>query len=524
MTNRYTGKRVIIIAISIICLAYVIYLSTKSNQDSKRSNNTNDTLNIVFDSKILSGDPRTIGSDANSQYIENLRFLPIIGFNAHGEIINILANEIKPISNKSWIIKIKKGIKFNNGKEIDAYDIAATYHAIISPPKNFPPSPRKAAFNNVKDFHATSKYEVLINLNTPDSSFLNNLVIGILPKEAATSALPNKIDNQGYESGPFLLKSSNPSNWILTYNEKYNFAEKPKIKILNFKIITDSGTRYAALIKGDIDIAQNAIDPDKIAAIQKSQNNNFTILSAPKLSTTFLAFNMRDPIFNNLKVRQAIAYAIDRQSLLQFRLQKQGILATNMFPPNNYYFDNTISSIPFNPQRAKTLLKDANIQEPISFSIKVSSSSKSSIEVAKAIAANLKDVGLSPTVELLENSIFIDQIKRGIAKVWISSWVGFKDPDHLRFAFASNMIPPLGGNRGAFTNHSIDELLQEGREELNPIKRKKIYDQAQQLLAGELPYVYLWHNLNIAVISKNVEGFQLYADGNYTSLSKVIKK
>jgi peptide/nickel transport system substrate-binding protein len=524
MTARFTGKRLIILAVSIGLVAYIIFLSTRSIKDSQIGNKAKGTLTIAFDSKIQTGDPRIIGSDANSQYIENIRFLSLVGFDEQGNLMNILANEIKPISNKSWKISLRKGIKFNNGKEIDAYDVEATYQQIMSPPKGFPPSPRKGAFSNVSIFKANSHDEILIELKTPDSSFLNNLIIGTLPKEAATSANPNEINNKGYESGPFLLKSSHSSEWVLVRNENFNFSNKPKMNEIHFKIITDSGTRYAALVKGDIDIAQNAIDPDKISLIQKSKSEFFNILSAPKLSTTFLAFNFKDSAFNNLKIRQAIAYAIDRKSLLQFRLQGQGVLAKSMFSPSNYYFDDSIAEIPFNPQRAKTLLKEANIQDIISFAIKVSSSNKSTVEVAKAIAANLKEVGFDPSVEMLENSVFLDQVKRGVAKIWISSWVGFKDPDHLRFAFASNMVPPAGGNRGGFSNASVDELLQEGREEIDPVKRKMIYDQAQKLLGGELPYVYLWHSLNVAVVSKNVEGYRLYADGRYWSLINVTKK
>jgi peptide/nickel transport system substrate-binding protein len=523
MAARYTGKRIVITVISASLIAFVIYKSATSRKNSQTAMNQNNTLTIAFDSKIQSGDPRIIGSDANSQYIENLRFLPLIGYDENGNLINMLAKNIKAVSNKSWNITLKNGITFNNGKIISAYDVEATYHEIMFPSKTFPPSPRKAAFSNVSSFKAISNDELQIVLKTPDASFLNNLIIGTLPKEAASSALPNAIDGKGYESGPFILKSNDSTQWILVRNDKYNFSEKPKIQELEFKIITDSGTRYAALIRGDIDIAQNAIDPDKVTLLQKTKSDKFNILSAPKLSTTFLAFNFREPIFNNLKTRQAIAYAIDRKSLLQFRLQGQGVLATSMFPPNNYYFDSSIPEIPFNLQRAKSLLKEANLQDPMSFSIKVSNSNKSTVEIAKAISANLKDIGFSPSVEMLENSVFLDQIKKGVAKIWISSWVGFKDPDHLRFAFATNMTPPAGGNRGAFSNPTIDELLLEGREEIIPEKRKIIYDQAQNLLAGELPYVYLWHSLNVAVVTKNIEGFKLYADGRYWSLVNVTK-
>lgn len=523
MTQRYTPKRLVITIASTCVVAFIIYMSVirKSTQNTI---NPKDTVTIALDAKISSGDPRIIGSDANSQYIENIRFLPLVSFDEQGQLLYLLVNEIKVLSNKSWNISLKKGIKFNNGTEITAYDVEATYKQILSPAPNFPPSPRKAAFANVAVFKAISNYQLQLELNTPDVSFLNNLVVGILPKEAALTAQPNDVNNKGYESGPFLLKSTTSSDWILERNEEYNLGDKPKIKELNFKIITDSGTRYAALIRGDIDIAQNAIDPDKVTLIQNTKKDSFNILSAPKLSTTYLAFNFRDPIFSNLKVRQAIAYAIDRKSILQFRLQGQGVLANSMFPATHFFYDSGIPDIPFNPQRARALLKEANIQEPISFPIKVSSSNKSIVEVAKAIAANLKDVGFEPTVEMLENSVFADQVKRGIAKVWISPWVGFKDPDHLRFVFASDMVPPAGGNRGAYSNPQVDELLKEGKEEISLQNRKIIYDQAQNVLAGELPYIYLWHSLNVAVTSKNIEGFKLYADGRYWSLVNVTKK
>ncbi len=523
MTNRFTPKRIVITIISACLVAFLIYISAirKSSQNSK---NPKDIVTVALDSKISASDPRIIGSDANSQYIENIRFLPLISFDEQGQILYLLVNEIKTLSNKAWNISLKKGVKFNNGKEITAHDVEATYKQIMSPPAQFPPSPRKAAFANVTVFKATSDHQLQIELDSPDVSFLNNLVVGILPKDAALNAAPNEVDNKGYESGPFILKSASNAEWILEKNDNYNLGDKPKIKEVCFKIITDSGTRYAALVRGDIDIAQNAIDPDKITLIQNTKKESFDILSAPKLSTTYLAFNFRDPIFSNLKVRQAIAYAIDRKSILQFRLQGQGVLANGMFPPNHFYYDNGIPEIPFNPQRAKTLLKETSLPEPIAFPIKVSNSNKSIVEVAKAIAANLKDVGFAPTVEMLENSVFADQVKKGIAKVWISPWVGFKDPDHLRFVFATNMVPPAGGNRGAYSNNQVDELLQEGKEEISKQKRKVIYDQAQNLLAGELPYVYLWHSLNVAVVSKNVEGFRLYADGRYWSLVSVTKK
>lgn len=525
MLPRYPIKTLIIIASSAVLVALSIYLSQSGkNKEDERAKIQKNTLYIAMDSKIHSGDPRMIGGDANSQYIETLRFLPLIGSNENGDLEYLLAEEIIEKSNKSWLVKIKSGIVFNNGNPLTAEDVVATYQSVMQTPKGLPPSPRKAVFKSVVVFKATSSTEILIELSEPDSSFLNNLTLGILPKDVALEAKANEVNGKGYESGPYILQETSTSSWKFTRNEKFNLLEKPKVENLEFKIITDSGTRYAALAKGDIDIAQNAIDDDKISLIQKSLTDKFTVLTAPKLSTSFVAFNFRDPILSNVKVRQAIAYAIDRKSILQFRLQGRAQLATSMFPPSHYYFDKSIQEIKYDPQKAKALLKEANIPEGISFPIKVSSSNKQTVEVAKAIAANLKDVGIQATVEMLEFNVFLDQLKKGVVKVWIANWVGFKDPDHLRFAFATNMIPPEGGNRGVFSNTSVDELLQEGREESKAERRKMIYDQAQQILASEMPYVYLWHGLNVAVLGKNIEGYKLYADGRYWSLINVTKK
>ena len=102
--------------------------------------------------------------------------------------------------------------------------------------------------------------------------------------------------------------------------------------------------------------------------------------------------------------------------------------------------------------------------------------------------------------------------------MWLGPWTGFKDPDHLRFIFSSSMFPPSGANRGHYSNPQLDALLERGRTEFNPAKRKAIYLKAQELISNDLPYIYLWHGMNVAITSKRVHGYELYADGRYWSL------
>ncbi len=493
------------------------------SQGSKIGNDKN-TLFIAFESKVQTFDPRIIGTDANSQYMEELRFLPLISFDEAGNIRNVVAESIIPKSNKSWNIKLKKGILFASGKELTADDVLATYQSIMNPAFGFPVSPRKGAFKNITKFNKISANEIYIELKEPDASFLNNLSIGLLPEKAAQSALPNDVNGKEYESGPFVLKRASDTNLLLIKNEKYNYTAPIKIQEVNFKIIPDAGTRYAALIKGDIDIIQNTIDPDKVATIEKEQKDKFNVYKQIKQSTTYLGINFRDPLLKNINIRRAIAYAIDRKNILKYRLRSEEEPATSMFPSKNLYFDKEIASIEYNPEKAKSLIKESGVSLPIILSLKVSNSNKSNVEVAKAIGANLVNVGFIPKIESLENSIFQEQIRRGVSQIWMSPWTGFKDPDHLRFVFSSDMVPPNGGNRGAYSNPELDKLLQKGREELNAVERKKIYNNAQKIIAEDLPYVFLWHGQNTAVVSHRVHGFELYSDGRYWSLVNVTKK
>lgn len=515
-------KSYFVVAIFICIFAYFIIVMEKNS--GLNSTSGIGKLSVGFESKVQAFDPRILGLDANSQYIEELRFLPLISFNEEGNLVNMLADSITPNSKKSWRVKLKKGILFRSGVEITAEDVVATYNAIMKPPFGFPVSPRKGAFKNVIKFEAKSPYEIIVELKEPDASFLNNLVIGTLPKEAAQNALPNEVNDKGYESGPFILKNFSDTDLVLLKNDKYNLGLPPKLNEIHFKIIPDSGTRYAALIKGDLDIVQNTLDPDKVDTIQKEKLDKFNVYKQIKLATTYIGINFKDPNLKNLLVRQALASAIDIKSILKYRLRSEEDPATSMFPPGNFYFDKSIAPVVYDPEKAKSYLKESGIKLPISLSLKVSNSNKSTLEVAKAISANLALVGFNPKVETLENSIFQEQIRRGISQIWISPWTGFKDPDHLRFVFASDMVPPNGGNRGAYSNSSLDKLLAQGREELNPQKRKLIYDKAQHIISVDMPYVFLWHGYNLAVVSKRVDGFKLYADGRYWSLVSVSKK
>lgn len=494
------------------------------NQESKAVS----SLSVGFDEAPRTADPRLVGFDANSQYLEELRFLPLFSFDAGGNLRPLVAESVTASDPHTFQVKLRPGLKFANGNAITAHDVVATYQHMMRPPQHFPPSPRKGAFAGVLSVFKSAPDQVTFKLKEPDAAFPTNLVIGILP-EAAGRAAADDVDGKGFESGPYTLQSRTDTEWILARNEAFDGTQlgipRPKIDEVRFKVIRDETTRYAALVRGDLDLIQNALDADRIVTIQR--NPDLRVSTRSRLSLDYLGLAADKGVFAKREVRQALAYGINREEILKFTMQNLGTLASGTFPPESAWATK-LRNFEYDPAKAAALLDTAGLTvgpgKPVrfSFDLKVSTS-KARIAVAKAIAAQLQRIGIEVKVESLEFGVFMDQLKEGAIGAWLGSWTGFKDPDHLFFAFNSSMFPPNGGNRGRFSNADVDRLTLQGKNETEPTKRKSIYDEAQRLIADEAPYVFLWHPLSVAVTRKNISGFRMHADGRYLSLPEVSK-
>jgi peptide/nickel transport system substrate-binding protein len=491
------------------------------------------TLTVGLDVKPKTGDPRLVGSDAHSQYLEELRFLPLFSFDENGKTIPVLAESLVWENPKLIKVKVKLGLKFANGKPITPKDVIANYEFLRNPPANFPPIPRKAILKDVGKIELKGKDEVLFHLTKIDASLPTNLVIPILPEEALKEQ-PDQLLGKNYESGPFILKSASDQEWVLTRNDSFvpaGLLTLPKVKEVVFKIITDNTTRYSALVKGDLDIVQNSIDADKVALIEKKEAAKLNVSKRLAMATSSLAFNCKDPILGKEKVRQAIGYALKVDDVVKYILQGFGAPAKGMFPPGFEYSVGELKPLMHDLEASKKLLNEAGYPDPDGdgpkprFSITIKTSvNKERVAISKTIASQLKKVGIEMQVEALEAQTFLSQVAEGKAQVWVNNWIGMKDPNHLHFVFHSSQFPPEGGNRGFFKDEEVDTLLEKGKLEVDGAKRREFYDKAQKILAAKSPYLHLWHRENYVVHKKNVTGFKMFSDGRYVSLTEVEKR
>jgi peptide/nickel transport system substrate-binding protein len=485
------------------------------------------SVTVGLEADIRSIDPR-FAVDANSQYLEDLINCSLVTFNQQGEIEADLAKEWKWLDDNVINFKLHTDRKFSDKSLVSAMDVMATFNYFIDD-KLKSDSPRAGAFRNIKNIKISKNNDsITFVLQKPDASFVTNLVVGILPKSKANlPAITKASDHVG--CGPYTLKKKGLSMIQLAKNVHYKGNNVPKNDVIKLKVVKSESTRFAKLRKGEIDLVQNTLNRETVKEIGKKYKN-LKMVTRPGLRTTYLGFNMRDKLAGDVHVRRAISLAIDRDKIIKFIFGGMATPASTILTPDNSFKLQSIKPRVQNVEEAKKILTDAGYADPdgdgpeprFKMSYKTTTDA-TRISIAKAIASQLRKIGIQVTVEPREWGKFKADVEAGRVQIWSLTWIGFKDPDIYRYAFGSDNFPPNGPNRGFYKNKKLDSLLTSAIRATKSDLRKTLYQRAQEIIYDDLPYVFLWHEENFAVMGKNIDGFQLYADGRLSSLTNVTK-
>jgi peptide/nickel transport system substrate-binding protein len=421
---------------------------------------------------------------------------------------------------------LKKGVKFHDGHPLTAIDVKFTLDS-ISNPKNH--SPYSKLFDPVESITIPSPYEIIFHLKEPFAPFLENLTIGILPQHILTKG-EDYFRKHLVGSGPFrLIEYSKDSHITLERFPQY-FAGPAKCRRLIFKIIPDSTIRILELIHGSVDIVQNDFPPFLLPWLEAQPD--LKIIKRPGHNFRYLAFNLKDPILSNLKVRQAIAHAINRPELIKYKLKGLGTLANSLIPPDNWAFDDNLPVYEYNPTKARRLLDQAGYLQPEASStdhkfrfrlLYKTSQNQLGIDIAKVIQRYLRNIGIDVKIRVNEFQIFFSDLIQGNFQLYCLTAPGVSDPDYFHYLYHSASWPPNGGNRVRYYNPLMDKLIDQGRITLSSTQRKIIYRQVQEIAAKDLPFLGLWHEMNVAVINKKVQGYKVTPGASYIFLKEAWK-
>jgi ABC-type transport system substrate-binding protein len=237
---------------------------------------------------------------------------------------------------------------------------------------------------------------------------------------------------------------------------------------------------------------------------------------------SYLAFNMRDPILKDRRVRQAIAYAIDRRPMIHYLLRDFARPAYSLLPPESWAYDGKVPHYDHSVELARQLLEQAGYPEQngVRFHLTMKTGTEESTRLLAAVLQQeLREVGIALDIRSFEFATFFSDVTRGAYQVHSLRWVGGnEDPDIFEYVFHSDKFSPHGANRTYYANPRVDVLIDQARRELDQNARKAIYAEIQQILAEELPYIDLWYQDNVLVHSKRVKNLTLNAAGNYDFL------
>ncbi|HEY1461821.1 MAG TPA: ABC transporter substrate-binding protein [Terriglobales bacterium] len=472
------------------------------------------TLVMIIESSPTNLDPR-VGVDAQSERIDSLIFDYLLYRDEHMNIKPALAESWQIPDPLTYIFHLHQGVRFHDGRPLTSRDVKWTFDSLM---QGKIVSTKSAVYKYVDHIDAPDAATVIIHLNEPFAALLWNLsdgAVGIVPYGSGSEITSHPIG-----SGPFrFVEARQDQDVVIERNDDY-WGEKPKIKRVRFAVIPDPTTRALELRKGSADVAINAMATDTVLTLEKEPE--LQVLRAPGTIVTYLAFNLRDPILKDVRVRQAIAFAIDRAPMINYLWRNSARPAASILPPESWAYDDDVQKYNYDPEHARQLLDAAGY--PVINGVRFHMTMKTATEetgrlVAAVLQQQLRAVGIALDIRSFEFATFYSDVTHGEFQFYSLRWVGGnEDPDIFELVFDSNRFPPKGSNRGFYSNPRVDELIREGRRELDQNKRKQIYAELQQTLAKDLPYINLWYLDNVLVARKRVKNITIDPAGSYDFL------
>jgi peptide/nickel transport system substrate-binding protein len=462
-------------------------------------------------------DPANHRKRETETILRNL-FDGVLTRDAKMQVVPELAESFKQTSPTTYEFKLRKGVKFHNGDVMTAEDIKFTFDRLIKDgAMGGQTSPRKSLLGPLNEVTIVDPGTVRFVLAEPWP-----ILPAMLPFQEVVSkkfveangsdALATKVNG----TGPFKLAEWRKGDAVIMdrFNDYYGGstaippAGKACVDRVIFKVIPENASRVAALLAGAVDIIN---DLPAHAVKQVEANANTKVMSVRGTRSVFIAMNLQVAPLSDLRVRQALAAAIDKKLLIDRILGGHATAIDGILSPDAFAFDAGLPTVKYDPERAKKLLADAGFKDGLDLTLETEGAGK---ETAEAIAAVARKGGFRIRVVVGEGSQLQakwrkkDEVKPG--EMFFSSWGnGSLDPFDI---FDPTHMTAERGNQSFYSNAALDKLLKDAAVELEGARRAELYKQAQAIIARDLPYVYLWVPADLYGVSRRVANWTPSAD------------
>jgi len=461
-----------------------------------------------------------LASDSASHDIAGLVYNGLLKYDKDLKLTGDLA--------KSWDISsdgltitfhLRKNVTWQDGKPFTSDDVLFTYKVTIDPKT---PTPYAGDFMMVKGVTCPDPYTVRVTYDKPFAPALGSWGSAILPKHLLehTPITKSPLSRHPVGTGPYIFEKWIPGEKIVLRANPNYFEGRPYIDRYVYRIIPDMATMFMELKNGTLD--EMGLTPIQY---QRQTNTPFFRKNYKKykylsFSYTYLGYNLKEPLFRDKRVRQAISYAIDKKEIVEGVLLGLGKVATGPYKPDTWYYNPNVKRYPYNPDKARSLLKACGWKKdkrdgilykngrPFEFTIITNQGNNSRMKTAEIIQWRLRKVGIRVKIRTIEWASFIRQFidKRRFQAV-ILGWTTGQDPD-LFDIWHSSKIKANGLNFIGYRNREVDRLLEEGRGTFDIERRKRAYFRFQEILAEDQPYTFLYIPMSLPIIHARFHGIK----------------
>jgi peptide/nickel transport system substrate-binding protein len=493
-------------------LATIALLATVGCRSTARDPNT---VVFLIESSPANLDPR-IGTDAQSQRIDALLFDGLVSRNASFQFTPALAERWEQPDPLTLTFHLRDGVRFHDGRPMTARDVVWTINsmrsgAVISPKAN--------AYASVQSIETPDARTVTFHLNHADNFLLTNLstgAIGIIPEGSGREFWRHPVG-----TGPFRFVNQLIDQDVVIERNPLSWSAVPKIERVRFAIVPDAITVALELEKGSGDVAINSLPMDALSVLAKRPSLQIEDTGGTEIQ--YLAFNVRDPLLNDARVRQAIAFAIDRKLIIETLLRGHARPAVSLLPMSHWAWTDGVERYDYNPARAERLLDGAGHprgSNGVRFHLAMKTSTDEDTRLLAAVLQQqLAKIGIVLELRSYEFATFYSDVTRGAFQIYSLRWIGGNEqPDIFSYAFSTARFSPKGANRGHYSNAKLDALLDDAAASNDSTRRRADYVEAQQILAHDLPALNLWYKDTVIVHNRRLTNVVPTPSGSYTFL------
>ncbi|KQN72387.1 ABC transporter substrate-binding protein [Devosia sp. Leaf64] len=438
--------------------------------------------------------------------------------------------EIEPALATDWTISddgleytfnLREGVTFHDGTPFNAEAVKFNFDRMLKEDHPFAstgPFPLAFFFSSVKDVAVVDDLTVKFTLNEPFAPFMSNLAspTGLIVSPAAVEQYGKDYGRHPVGTGPFKFEEWQSNTSVVASRNDAYWDGAPSLEAVIFRPITDANTRVAEMLSGGIDVLLET-PPDNVA--QFRDDANYQVVEAVGPHVWYVMLNAKDGPFADKRVRQAVNYAVNKESLVNDVLQGTADVSAGPIPPAfNWAYNEDVAPYPYDPAKAKELLAEAGAEgAKLTFLVTEGGSGMlDPVPMGTAIQADLAAVGLDVEIKTYEWNTFLSEVNPGLEgkgdmaeMAWMTS-----DPDTLPFlTLRTAAFPAEGGfNSSYYSNPEVDALLDKARLSTDPAERGEFYKQVQAITHEDAPWLFVANWKQNAVVTSAVGDFELQPD------------